>query len=667
MRTTVFPLSRILVVSLFLLTAIIAQRTQNPPTRSRQLQQIDSVKSLPTKSKRWALVIGVDKYADTQITTLGGASNDARALAGALVKYAGFPPDQVTLLASDQPEERQPSRGHILRQLSNMASYVPPDGLLLVSFAGHGMERSNRAFLLPSDAQVSNDVDLLELTAINVSQIKDYIRKIGVGQVILILDACRNDPVGRANADNPLTPAYLRGFNFDVRNKEVTAFATLYATAVGQRAYEYKEKHQGYFTWELVEGLKGGAANERGEITLEGLLRYLQERVPKHVLADLGGGKDQRPFAEIGGYRAERLVLALAPGANAQPTSGSGLPGIAKVDPAAFELAYWDTIKNSADAEDFKLYLSKYPNGQFADLARRRVESLTAANRDPGSGPSETAAPSKGKAQLGVSVKDDRIVAELQPGGPADRAGIRAGDRLVSVQGALISSAANLQAEVSRYHPGDVIEVLYERGGVATKVAVTLGAATGDTTSATPSTPGIQLSDVLTLGINLGMAEVASYQNAASASVQQYLTYAQTVGARNGIGTFAIDSVLNQLRNGATPASQYQSLLAARQGLESSLNRNCNCGYAVNLNSVFTLGAQIGFLEIITYQNGDRKQVEQLLTLAVQFAGASGLQTTEFEDLLRKVRGGKHGMDIYNSLVALHNKLLQTMNRMCSC
>lgn len=38
-----------------------------------------------------------------------------------------------------------------------------------------------RPFLLPSDAQVSNDVDLLEQTAVNVAQMKERIRKTGVG------------------------------------------------------------------------------------------------------------------------------------------------------------------------------------------------------------------------------------------------------------------------------------------------------------------------------------------------------------------------------------------------------------------------------------------------------------------------------------------------------
>jgi len=299
----------IVVVGLFI--AFSADVSKGQPSSRGVGVASSSVKVLPSASKRYAIVIGVDQYADTQITTLGGASNDAKALAKALVQYAGFPEEQVTLLASDQPGERQPTRGNILRRLSNLAAVIPRDGLLLLSFAGHGIERGGQAFLLPSDSQVSNDVDLLEQTAINVSQIKDRIKKIGVPQVLLILDACRNDPVGRANADNPLTAAYTRGFNFDIRNREVQAFATLYATEVGHRAYEYKEKKQGYFTWILVEGLRGAAANKKGEVTLAALVSYLQERVPKRVLQDLGAGKDQKPFAVVEGYRADELVLSV--------------------------------------------------------------------------------------------------------------------------------------------------------------------------------------------------------------------------------------------------------------------------------------------------------------------------------------------------------------------
>lgn len=362
-----------------------AQPQTQPTTTSTQTisSQLDQVKSLPVSTKRWALVIGVDKYIDPQISPLKGSDNDARMIADALVRYSGFPQDQVILLATNQPVERQPTRVNILRRLSNLSTAVPKDGLLLVAFAGHGMERGGQAFLLPADAQISDQISFLEETAISMSRVKSWIKETGVGQVVLLLDACRNDPGGRADAPNPLSSAYVNAFNFDVRNREVQAFATIYATGIGQRAYEYTEKKQGYFSWAVVEGLKGGAANDKGEVTLAQLVKYVQESVPKRIAIDLGSTKQQKPFAVIEGYRADELVLAVT---NAATNTTSNIPSnISTVDPAAIELTYWDTIKNSNNPNDFKSYLEKYPDGQFAELAKSRAQASKPMNTGGGS------------------------------------------------------------------------------------------------------------------------------------------------------------------------------------------------------------------------------------------------------------------------------------------
>ncbi len=339
--------------------------------RGMGVRRGEALTAWPSKKKRFALIIGVDQYQDSQITQLEGASNDAKALAAALTAYAGFPADQVVLLTSGQPQEQWPNRGNILRKLSNLRGSVPKDGLLLVAFSGHGIERDRRAYLLPSDAQLSGDVRLLEDTAINVETMRERIRETGVGQVVFLLDACRNDPSsGRSDSDNPLTASYARGFNFDLRNRDVRAFATIYATDVGQRAFEYKEKKLGYFTWGLVEGLKGGAANDKGEVTLASLVKYLQDVVPKRINIDLGPGKTQIPSFQIEGYKAEDLVVAVS--GSARATSDN--PGVVnRLDPAALELSFWETIKNSNDPADFKAYLQKYPSGTFAELAQRRA------------------------------------------------------------------------------------------------------------------------------------------------------------------------------------------------------------------------------------------------------------------------------------------------------
>jgi formylglycine-generating enzyme required for sulfatase activity len=50
---------------------------------------------------------------------------------------------------------------------------------------------------------------------------------------------------------------------------------------------------------------------------------------------------------------------------------------------AVDELAFWETIKNSTDPEDFNAYLKQYPKGKFVTLAKNRLKTLEAAQPKP--------------------------------------------------------------------------------------------------------------------------------------------------------------------------------------------------------------------------------------------------------------------------------------------
>lgn len=52
---------------------------------------------------------------------------------------------------------------------------------------------ADRLFFLPSDAQISDQISFLEETAISMNRVKERIKETGVGQVVVLLDACRND------------------------------------------------------------------------------------------------------------------------------------------------------------------------------------------------------------------------------------------------------------------------------------------------------------------------------------------------------------------------------------------------------------------------------------------------------------------------------------------
>jgi adenylate cyclase len=52
------------------------------------------------------------------------------------------------------------------------------------------------------------------------------------------------------------------------------------------------------------------------------------------------------------------------------------IASIAAVDPKAIELAFWETIKDSINTEMYEAYLVKYPQGEFARLAEAKLAEL---------------------------------------------------------------------------------------------------------------------------------------------------------------------------------------------------------------------------------------------------------------------------------------------------
>jgi tetratricopeptide (TPR) repeat protein len=89
--------------------------------------------------------------------------------------------------------------------------------------------------------------------------------------------------------------------------------------------------------------------------------------------------------------QAEKVARADAPAARPQPTPrparADSTPNKAPNNSAsllAVELSFWDSVKNSTDPEEFQAYLRKYPEGQFADLARIRLRALGGKKADTG-------------------------------------------------------------------------------------------------------------------------------------------------------------------------------------------------------------------------------------------------------------------------------------------
>ncbi|HEY5156095.1 MAG TPA: trypsin-like peptidase domain-containing protein, partial [Acidimicrobiales bacterium] len=87
---------------------------------------------------------------------------------------------------------------------------------------------------------------------------------------------------------------------------------------------------------------------------------------------------------------------------------------------------------------------------------------------------------------VGVSIKDDpngaggALIAEIQSGGAAEKAGLQVGDIVTSVDGSPIATADEFRGKVGTFSPGETITLEVTRNGSTVKVDVTLGSNTGN-------------------------------------------------------------------------------------------------------------------------------------------------------------------------------------------
>jgi putative serine protease PepD len=84
-------------------------------------------------------------------------------------------------------------------------------------------------------------------------------------------------------------------------------------------------------------------------------------------------------------------------------------------------------------------------------------------------------------AYIGVSTDDaagsvpGALVGSLAAGGPAQQAGLRAGDVVTAIDGAAVKGSSDLVAAIADHRPGDAIQVTLRRGGQTLTRTVRLG------------------------------------------------------------------------------------------------------------------------------------------------------------------------------------------------
>ncbi|HYX31152.1 MAG TPA: caspase family protein [Pyrinomonadaceae bacterium] len=271
---------------------------------------------LPAPSDRYAVVIGVSKYDDKQgIGDLKGADNDARELKAALQKYAGFPEKNITLLTSDQSDNKKSTRANINREVAKMATNAG-NGLMLFAFSGHGMSKNGKALLLPSEIILKDAHPYEDLESVTIESVVQKLRN--ASQALLFVDACRE-----GQQEDRFTQEFVENLGSQMLTNNVSGI--FLSTGNEGLSFELPDEKMGVFTWVVTQEL-ANAANNNTQLSLGALRQHLEDRVPG--LAERYN-KKQKPYVMIAGYKAESLVLAGPPNDASRMTPLSAPPGLA--------------------------------------------------------------------------------------------------------------------------------------------------------------------------------------------------------------------------------------------------------------------------------------------------------------------------------------------------
>ncbi len=285
---------------------------------------------------RFALVIGNSGYKESP---LANPVNDARDMAVAL---AALRFKVVIKEDADRSTMRQ-----AIRDFGN--ALIESRGVGLFYFAGHGMQVKGRNFLIPVGEDIQAE-DEVEDQSVSIDLVLDKMESAKNRVNIVILDACRNNPFQRRfrSGSRGLAP-------IDAARGTFIAFAT----APGSVAADGLGRN-GTFTKHLLESLRhpDTAIETVFKRVRVGVLEDTKERQIPWESSSLTGDFLFNPL-----QRTEAAALSLAPAPAADT-------------PLAVEIAYWQSIQGSRSQADFDAYLKRYPQGQFAELARNRADAL---------------------------------------------------------------------------------------------------------------------------------------------------------------------------------------------------------------------------------------------------------------------------------------------------
>ena len=275
------------------------------------------------KQAKLALVIGNSRYATAR---LPNPTNDAKALATKL-RDLGFEVMQGTDQNQRQMKSLIEKFGQKLQQQK---------GVGLFFYAGHGIQSQGKNYLIPIGSNIQREANLA-YDAIDIGRVLSEMQYAGNNLNIVILDACRNNPLSRSFRSAKRGMARLTNTPTDL--------LIAYATAPDQVANDGKGRHSPY-TQALLNSL-----NQKG---------WSIEKVFKET------SKTVR--ATTHGQQIPWISSSIVQDFQFNPSSAETVN--------RYEDRFWDIVSKTDSCAMYQAYMDEYPQGHYIRLAKIKKKRL---------------------------------------------------------------------------------------------------------------------------------------------------------------------------------------------------------------------------------------------------------------------------------------------------
>ncbi|WP_016866440.1 MULTISPECIES: caspase family protein [Fischerella] len=228
------------------------------------------------QAKLWIVLVGVNHYQDSQIPDLRYCANDCKELAETF-KIATQKFQKTEIIPLYDGGNKPPNLSEIITSIHQFRLAKPEDTVLFY-FSGHGyLDSNNRPILCVADTSLED----LTRTGLKLDILLNELRQCDARRQLVWLDACQEqeqqDNTIRQNPTGQLLTI------LEQQAEQSQDFYAMLSCNKTERSWEIPELKHGLFTYCLIEGLQGKAANTEGKIDADGLFRYVERTSKKFI------------------------------------------------------------------------------------------------------------------------------------------------------------------------------------------------------------------------------------------------------------------------------------------------------------------------------------------------------------------------------------------------